>query len=434
MALLRGARLAPLLLLLGPLASRGAAPAAGILNVHIVAHTHDDVGWLKNVDELYAGLNNGIQRARVKSIISSVVASLAQDARRKFIYVEVAFFQLWWAEASEATRDLTRGLVASGQLEFINGGLSMHDNTDGSFGEQIDQTTAGHRWLLQTFGVMPKTSWSIDPWGHTSFQATHMSSPLAGFTSTFVGRIDWEMAEQRRKTQSVEVVWAPSASLGLSAATLFSHLYNCYQPPPGFDMNIYSNDSPVVSDPDVEGYNKPQKVDDFVSYAQQQAAAYRGNDVIFTMGSDFNYENADTWFSNLDAIIEAVNADGRVRAFYSTPSIYAAAKLQSVPTWPLYTDDFTPYSEYPHAYHTGSFTSRAALKGYVRETHSFTAAARLLQTLVAPPDAAGSAADPLARLERAMGLAQHHDGVAGTSKQAACTPNQIAPTTHRHRP
>ena len=212
-------------------------------------------------------------------------------------------------------------------------------------------------------------------------------------------------AQQRKLNRTTETIWAPSPSLGLSAATLGGLLFNVYQPPPGFDMSVSSTDQPFCDSAASPAYNVPDLVEKFVSYVQLQANAYLGSDIMLTMGSDFNYENADTWFANMDALIHYVNLDGRVNVMYSTPSIYTDAKLASVPSWPINTADYVPYSEYAHAFHTGSFTSRAALKGYVRESSSLSAAARLLQVLAARPLDLGPT-NPLFRLERALGVAQ----------------------------
>ncbi len=89
---------------------------------------------------------------------------------------------------------------------------------------------------------------------------------------------------------------------------------------------------------------------------------------MLTMGSDFNYINANTWFKNLDKLIHYVNQDGRVNAFYSTPTIYTRSVHNASLTWTTKTDDFFPYADKPHSFWTGYFTSRPAIKGYVRTT------------------------------------------------------------------
>jgi hypothetical protein len=41
--------------------------------VHLIPHSHDDVGWLKTVDDYYTGTNNNYSRAKVHLIISNTV-------------------------------------------------------------------------------------------------------------------------------------------------------------------------------------------------------------------------------------------------------------------------------------------------------------------------------------------------------------------------
>lgn len=46
-------------------------------------HTHDDVGWLKTVDQYYYGERSYIQKAGVQYIIDSVVQELLRDPNRR---------------------------------------------------------------------------------------------------------------------------------------------------------------------------------------------------------------------------------------------------------------------------------------------------------------------------------------------------------------
>eukprot|EP01138_Halocafeteria_seosinensis_P006677 gb/GECG01006825.1/.p1 GENE.gb/GECG01006825.1/~~gb/GECG01006825.1/.p1 ORF type:complete len:1010 (+),score=105.95 gb/GECG01006825.1/:1-3030(+) len=382
----------------------------GVLNVHMVPHTHDDVGWLKTVDEYYMGANNTIYHAGVQYILDSVTTWLQANPDRKFIYVEDAFFERWWLEQEEAKRDQVRELVSSGQLEFINGGWCMHDEATPSYVDMIDQTTLGNRFLFNEFGVVPKTAWQIDPFGHSGVQASLLTA-LSGYHGLYFARIDYQDKENRENKSDLELIWRGSSSLGKGAQAFTGVLYYHYCPPPGlcFDQSC-NTATPVQDDSRIFGVNVDYLVNLFVEDALQQAEHYEG-DIMFTMGCDFNYEQADEYYKNLDKLIHYVNQDGRVNAFYSTPSIYTEAKNKQNRSWTLKTDDFFPYADNTFAVWAGYFTSRPSLKGYVRDTSSFLQSMRTLLWAADIRDA------DIEFLEKAMGTLQHHDAVTGTERQ-----------------
>ncbi|TYG76775.1 hypothetical protein ES288_D03G141500v1 [Gossypium darwinii] len=384
----------------------------GKLNVHLVAHTHDDVGWLKTVDQYYVGSNNSIQGACVQNVLDSIVPALLADKNRKFIYVEQAFFQRWWRDQSETVQETVKRLLNSGQLELINGGMCMHDEAAPHYIDMIDQTTLGHRFVKREFNITPRIGWQIDPFGHSAVQAYLLSAEV-GFDSLFFARIDYQDRAKRKDQKSLEVVWRGSKSLGSSSQIFAGAFPENYEPPSNFYYEV-NDDSPIVQDNmELFDYNVPQRVNEFVAAAFSQANITRTNHVMWTMGTDFKYQYAHTWFRQMDKFIHYVNQDGRVNALYSTPSIYTDAKYATNEAWPLKTDDYFPYADRINAYWTGYFTSRPALKGYVRTMSGYYLAARQLEFLKGRSKA-GPNTDYLAD---ALALAQHHDAVSGTSKQ-----------------
>uniref|UniRef100_A0A7N2KY22 Alpha-mannosidase n=1 Tax=Quercus lobata TaxID=97700 RepID=A0A7N2KY22_QUELO len=395
--------------------SQGIVP--GKLNVHLVAHTHDDVGWLKTVDQYYVGSNNSIQGACVQNVLDSLVPALLADPNRKFIYVEqaslLAFFQRWWRNQGEKIQHVVKQLLSSGQLEFINGGMCMHDEAATHYIDMIDQTTLGHRFIKEEFGIVPRIGWQIDPFGHSAVQAYLLGAEL-GFNSLFFGRIDYQDRAKRINEKSLEFVWQGSKSLGSSAQIFAGAFPKNYEPPPGGFYYEVNDDSPIVQDDiNLFDYNVQERVDAFVAAAVSQANITRTNHIMWTMGTDFKYQYAHTWFRQMDKLIHYVNEDGRVNALYSTPSIYTDAKYATDESWPTKTDDFFPYADSANAFWTGYFTSRPALKRYVRIMSGYYLAARQLEFFKGRSNS-GPNTNSLAD---ALAIAQHHDAVTGTEKQ-----------------
>ncbi|KAF3630763.1 hypothetical protein FXO38_26970 [Capsicum annuum] len=127
------------------------------------------------------------------------------------------------------------------------------------------------------------------------------------------------------------------------------------------------------------------------------------NHIIWTMGTDFKYQYSHTWFRNIDKLIHYVNQDGRANALYSSPSIYTDAR---------YAMD--KYADRINAYWTGFFTSRPALKLYVRMMSGYYLAARQLEFFKGRSETGGPTTEVLAD---ALAISQHNDAVSGTSKQ-----------------
>ncbi|KAH9710931.1 putative alpha-mannosidase [Citrus sinensis] len=390
----------------------GAGVVAGKLNVHLVAHSHDDVGWLKTVDQYYVGSNNSIQSACVENVLDSVVEALRRDPNRKFVFAEMAFFHRWWVGQSPEIQEQVRKLVDASQLEFVNGGWCMHDEATTHYVDMIDQTTLGHHYIKQHFNKTPKAGWQIDPFGHSAVQAYLLGVEL-GFDSVHFARIDYQDRAKRKEDKSLEVIWRGSKTFG-SSSQIFTNAFPVhYSPPSGFHFELTDDFDPVQDNPLLDGYNVEQWVNDFIDAALTQANVTRDNHIMWTMGDDFQYQYAESWFKQMDKLIHYVNKGGRVNALYSTPSLYTEAKNAANGPWPLKTDDYFPYADRRNAYWTGFFTSRPALKGYVRVLSGFYLASRQLEFLAGKK----SPGPTTSALGDALGIAQHHDAVTGTAKQ-----------------
>ncbi|KAK7507628.1 hypothetical protein BaRGS_00001563 [Batillaria attramentaria] len=163
-----------------------------MVNVHLVPHTHDDVGWIMTVDQYYYR-GNDFMRHTVKK------------------------------------------LVNTGQLEFILGGWCMNDEASTHYNAIIDQTHAGFEFLRENFGDCgrPRVGWQIDPFGHSR----EMASLFArfGFDSLYFGRLDYQDKDKRQNTTTMEMIWQGSPdNLGPVSDLFTGVLQNTYFPPNGF--------------------------------------------------------------------------------------------------------------------------------------------------------------------------------------------------------
>lgn len=186
------------------------------LQLHIISHSHDDVGWLSTPD--------GYADQDVNTLLSNVVEALQKNPHRKFVEVEMYFFKRWWQQQTTATHDAVHKLVKSGQLTFANGGWCINDEASTHYNQIIDQMTFGIEFLRNTFGecAEPKLSWQIDPFGASREQANLFSQ--MGF--------DGHVTNRGKGALHGEFLWNTSISNSIFTSRLHAH----YSAPGGFNF------------------------------------------------------------------------------------------------------------------------------------------------------------------------------------------------------
>jgi lysosomal alpha-mannosidase len=199
-------------------AAASTAPKQPVVNLHLLPHTHADVGWMQTV--------NSLARVNISRILDSVTSELVANPQRRFVWDEMVFLQIWWeTQATPAQRDAFRGHVLARRIEFVDNGWSQHDMGCTTLDSMLNNWVEGHEWIRTHFGAEyePRVGWSLDPFGPSSTQAVLQA--YMGMDAWFFTRISSDEVAQRKKAQEVEFVWRASSSLPAHDSELLVHVF-----------------------------------------------------------------------------------------------------------------------------------------------------------------------------------------------------------------
>lgn len=428
-------------------------------------HSHVDPGWIKTVQQYFD--------EQTKHILDTVVDYLAAEPFRTFIWAEISFLHMWWEQAEPARRTVLRRLVRAGQFEIVTGGWVMTDEASAHVYGMVDQLVEGQLWVNRTFGVLPQTGWSIDPFGQSATMA--WINNRAGLKGMVIDRIHWRLKQHMQRTQSLVFNWRQQWDSSTGASDILTHtlpfyLYDVsYTCGPDyttccrldFGYQYYLNRPTAMCQEFGQKYTvRPPAADhvavlatDLLRGYRKQAKMFRHNVILHPIGGDFRYVNhleihamldsfthimnyinthpelhAAMRFGTLGDYFDRLQARAATAASGSDPA--AAVNAQSnpgeepPPPFPSLSGEFFPYSDRKDHHWTGFFSTRAFFKRFARRLEVALRAAEIHATLAAtvPAFRLGLKSDtgPLPALtdaRRALGLFMHHDAITGTSKE-----------------
>lgn len=418
------------------------------LEVFVLPHSHVDAGWLKTFDEYY--------RQQTRSIISSVVAALAQDERRHFVWADIGFFQRWWDEASAQQRASVRLIVQRGQFEFVTGAWVTTDEANARYPEMLEQVLEGHEWLRLNLGVRPRFGWSIDPFGHSPTMAYLLQR--VGFDGIAINRVHYSVKKLLAQNQALEFYWEQRWQGGDAAPPADNEFFTPRFHPSAQILThmfpFYSYDVPHTCGPEpaiccefdfargscpwyghhptaITPQNVREQAEKLLDQYRKKSTLFRSGAVLIPVGDDFRYVTPDEcslMFNNYQMVFDYINTHAdeyHAHVRFANLSSYfdtVKSRLKTRSAVPVVRGDFFTYADRDQDYWSGYFTSRPFYKRLGRRTQATIRAAEVLHSLTHVQLPSAGASEPksmrgsLLDARRTIGIFQHHDAVTGTAK------------------
>ena len=391
------------------------------INIHIIPHTHLDPGWLMTPEDYYS-------QERIEDIFNTVLRELTSDPKKTFVINEIYYFKIWYSRLTLSQKRNMQKLVESKRVEFVSGSYVVNDEATPLYYNIMDQIRIGHQFLLEEFGITPKTGWYIDSFGHSAGNA--FINAQMNFENLVLGRMHKDYLELMKDRKMTEFYWEPFGSS--SNKKILTHVLPIHYGYDLFMQNLGAYNDEFIG-------NIRMILDDLISHFELILKGIKHKNIMFLYGDDFRFKD-EQLFLNIDSLIKSITNNTyergysrdelkirfgkyeNINIFYSTPEKYFAyvkrdlsQKNEDLITFS--NKDFYPLRD--ECFWTGYFTSRPYLKGNIRKASNvfYSLSKYFAFNKFLNEEITKDMVSSLDKLRDAVGLTQHHDAITGTCTQ-----------------